>query len=154
LSAVLVVMTIAIVALETRTRGRGGHARTGTGTARPPVPIPLGRLAAPALAWCGAVTAAGVVFPLATLVYWLATGNRSTWDPAGLLSTAGVTLLVAGAGAALTTVLALPVGVLAARHRGRTAELIEQASYAGHALPGITVALAMVFFAVRYATPI
>ncbi|TMR04182.1 iron ABC transporter permease [Actinomadura soli] len=154
LSVVLVVMTIGLVALETRTRGRRGHARTGTGTARPAVLVPLGRLTLPALSWCGAVAAAAVVFPLATLAYWLVTGNRSTWDPAGLLSTAGVTLGVAAAGAALTTVLSLPVGVLAARHRGRTAELIEQAAYAGHALPGITVALAMVFFAVRYATPV
>ncbi|MFE9100295.1 ABC transporter permease [Actinomadura geliboluensis] len=154
LSAVLVVLTIGVVALETRTRGRRGHARTGGGTARPSAPVPLGRAAAPALAWCGAVAAAAVAFPLGTLAYWLVTGNRAGWDPAGLLSTAGVTLAVAGAGAALTTALALPVGVLAARHRGRAAELIEQAAYAGHALPGITVALALVFFAVRYATPI
>ncbi len=97
LSAVLVVLTIGIVALETRTRGRRGHARTGGGTARPPVALPLGRAAAPALAWCGAVAAAAVAFPLATLAYWLVTGNRSTWDPAGLLNTAGVTLAVAGA---------------------------------------------------------
>ncbi|MEU8804691.1 iron ABC transporter permease [Spirillospora sp. NPDC048819] len=154
LSVVLVVMTVALVALETRTRGRRGHARTGTGTARPPVPLRLGRWAAPSLGWCAAVAAAAVVFPLATLAYWLVTGNRSTWDPAALVNTAGVTLAVAAAGAALTTVLALPVGVVAARHRGRLPALLEQAAYAGHALPGITVALAMVFFAVRYANPL
>ncbi|WP_159062658.1 ABC transporter permease, partial [Streptomyces caniscabiei] len=61
---------------------------------------------------------------------------------------------VAAAGAALTTLLALPVGVIAARHRGRGARLLEQAAYAGHALPGITVALSLVFFAVRYAYPL
>lgn len=154
LSVVLVVMTVALVALETRTRGRRGHARTGTGTARPAVPARLGRWTAPALAWCGTVVAAAVAFPLGTLGYWLATGNRSTWDPAGLFGTALTTLGVAAAGAALTTVLALPVGVVAARYRGRTADLLEQAAYAGHALPGITVALSMVFFAVRYATPL
>ena len=32
--------------------------------------------------------------------------------------------------------------------------LLEQAAYAGHALPGITVALSLVFFAVRYANPL
>lgn len=154
LSVVLVVMTVALVALETRTRGRRGHARTGSGTARPPVPVPLGRMSAPALAWCGTVVAVAVAFPLATLAYWLTTGNRSTWDPAGLANTAGVTLAVAAAGAGLTAALALPVGVVAARHRGRLPDLLEQAAYAGHALPGITVALAMVFFAVRYAAPL
>ncbi|WP_030176474.1 ABC transporter permease [Spirillospora albida] len=154
LSVVLVAMTVGLVALETRTRGRRGHARTGTGTARPAVPARLGRWTAPALAWAAAVFAAAVAFPLGTLGYWLATGNRSTWDPAGLFGTALTTLGVAAAGAALTTVLALPVGVVAARHRGRAAGLLEQAAYAGHALPGITVALSMVFFAVRYATPL
>ncbi|MGW0698552.1 ABC transporter permease [Streptomyces sp. NPDC002867] len=154
LSVVLVIMTVALVAAEARTRGRAGHARTGTGTARPAVPVPLGPWRAPALAWCAAVTAVTVVTPLAALAYWLAVGNSATWDPTGLLDTAGTTLAVGAAGAALTTLLALPVGVVAARHRGRTASLLEQSAYAGHALPGITVALSLVFFAVRYAEPL
>ncbi|MEU2390445.1 iron ABC transporter permease [Streptomyces sp. NPDC007369] len=154
LSVVLVAMTIALVAAEARTRGRAGHARTGSGTARPVFPAPLGRWRVPALAWCAAVTAVAVVIPLATLAYWIAVGNSATWDPAGLLDTAGTTLGVASAGAALTTLLALPVGVIAARHRGRSARLLEQCAYAGHALPGITVALSLVFFSVRYAEPL
>ncbi|MGW5849653.1 ABC transporter permease [Streptomyces sp. NPDC055254] len=154
LSVVLVLMTILLVAAEARTRGRAGHARTGAGAARPAVPVPLGRWRAPALAWCAAITAVAVLTPLGTLGYWLAVGNSATWDPAGLLDTAGTTLGVAAAGAALTTLLALPVGVIAARHRGRTAHLLEQSAYAGHALPGITVALSLVFFAVRYAEPL
>ncbi|MFJ6947139.1 ABC transporter permease [Streptomyces wuyuanensis] len=154
LSAVLVLMTILLVAAETRTRGRAGYARTGGGTARRTVPTALGRLRFPALAWCGAVVAAAVGFPLATLGYWLAVGSSATWDPATLIRTALTTLGVAAAGAALTTVLALPVGVIAARRRGRLARLLEQAAYAGHAVPGITVALALVFFAVRYARPL
>ncbi|MFJ9668300.1 ABC transporter permease [Streptomyces sp. NPDC101219] len=154
LSVVLVVMTVALVAAETRTRGRAGHARTGAGTARPAVRLPLGRWRAPALAWCATVTAAAVVFPLATLGYWLAVGTSATWDPGALARTAWATLGVAAAGAALTTLLALPVGVLAARHRGRGVRLLEQAAYAGHALPGITVALSLVFFAVRYVYPL
>lgn len=154
LSVVLVVMTIALVAAEARTRGRAGHARTGTGAARPAVPLPLGRWRLPALGWCTAVTAIAVLTPLATLAYWLAVGNSATWDPDTLADTAATTLGVAAAGAALTTLLALPVGVIAARHRGRTADLLEQSAYAGHALPGITVALSLVFFAVRYAEPL
>ncbi|WP_374777439.1 iron ABC transporter permease [Streptomyces sp. NBC_01310] len=154
LSVVLVVMTILLVAAEARTRGRAGHARTGTGTARPAVPAPLGRWRIPALAWCAAVAAVAVLMPLATLGYWLAVGNSATWEPARLLDTAGTTLGIAAGGAALTTLLALPVGVIAARHRGRIAHFLEQSAYAGHALPGITVALSLVFFAVRYSEPL
>ncbi|WOX26587.1 iron ABC transporter permease [Streptomyces solicathayae] len=154
LSAVLVLMTVALVAAETRTRGRADYARTGTGTARRAVPAALGRWRPVALAWCGVLVAASVGFPLAVLGYWLAIGSSATWDPAGLTATALTTLGVAAGGAALTTLLALPVGVIAARHRGRVAHLLEQAAYAGHAVPGITVALALVFFAVRYARPV
>ncbi|MEU4132554.1 ABC transporter permease [Streptomyces wuyuanensis] len=154
LSAVLVIMTVALVAAESRTRGRARHSGTGRGTARPAAPAVLGRLRLPALAWCGTVVAVAVAFPLGTLGYWLAVGSSATWDPATLTDTALTTLGVAAAGAALTTLLALPVGVIAARHRGRAAHLLEQAAYAGHALPGITVALSLVFFAVRYARPL
>jgi iron(III) transport system permease protein len=154
LSVVLVVMTVALVAAEARTRGRAGHARTGTGTARPAVPFALGRWRPVALLACAAVVAVAVVFPLATLGYWLTAGTSATWDLPLLADTALATLGVAAAGAALTTVLALPVGVIAARHKGRGARLLEQSAYAGHALPGITVALALVFFAVRYAYPL
>ncbi len=154
LSAVLVVMTVLLVAAETRSRGRAAYARTGKGAARPAAPAPLGRLRPLALAWCGTVVALAVGFPLATLGYWLAVGTSATWDPAALTGTALNTLGVAAGGAALTTLLALPVGVIAARGRGRLARLLEQAAYAGHAVPGITVALALVFFAVRYARPV
>ncbi|MGP3982333.1 ABC transporter permease [Streptomyces sp. KR80] len=154
LSVVLVVMTVALVTAEVRTRGRAGHARTGTGTARPSARAHLGRLRTPALSWCGAITAAAVAFPLGTLGYWLAVGNSATWDPGTLLDTAGTTFGVAAAGAVLTTALALPVGVIAARYRGHAARLLEQAAFAGHALPGITVALSLVFFSVRYAYPL
>jgi iron(III) transport system permease protein len=154
LGCVLVVMTVLLVAAEARTRGRAGHARTGGGSARPADPVRLGRLTWAGLGWCAVVAAAGVAFPLASLGYWLSVGSSRAWEPGGLLETAAATLAVAVLGAALTAVLALPVGVLAARHRGRAAHLLEQAAYAGHAVPGITVALAMVFLAVRYAYPL
>ncbi|MCM2387187.1 ABC transporter permease [Streptomyces albipurpureus] len=153
LGCVLVTMTVLLVMAENRTRGRAGHARTGRGSARPPVPLSLGWWRVPALVWCTTVSAAAVGFPLATLGYWLTIGN-SGWDPQRLWSATLATLTVAAAGAAVTTLLALPVGVLAARHRGRAARFLEQSVYAGHAVPGITVGLALVFFSVRYAYPL
>ena len=40
------------------------------------------------------------------------------------------------------------------RYPGRLAHLIERMSFTGFALPGIVVALALVFFAVNYARPV
>ncbi|MEU1282422.1 iron ABC transporter permease [Streptomyces sp. NPDC005805] len=154
LSIVLVVITVAVVAAESRTRGRAVHFRTGSGASRTVRLVPLGTWRWPALAWCAAVAAVGVAFPVGTLAYWLTVGNSRTWDPGFLTETTGNTLLVATLGALATAVLALPVGVLAARYRTRSARLLEQAAYAGHAVPGITVALAMVFISVRYVYPL
>ncbi|MEW1546250.1 ABC transporter permease [Streptomyces tsukubensis] len=153
LGCVLVVMTVLLVLAENRTRGRAGHARTGRGSARPPVTLRLGHGTGPALGWCAAVAGAAVVFPLATLGYWLTVGN-SGFDGEKFWDATLATVTVAAVGAAVTTLLALPVGVLSARYRGRLAGLLEQSVYAGHAVPGITVGLALVFFAVRYAYPV
>ena len=40
------------------------------------------------------------------------------------------------------------------RYPTRAASLIERATYAGYALPGIVIALALVFFGANYATPL
>lgn len=92
--------------------------------------------------------------PLGALGYWLAQGSSAGLDIAEVSAAAVNTLGVSALGAGLAVALALPVGVIAARYRGRMARLLEQAAYAGHALPGIVVALSLVFLAVRYAEPI
>ncbi|MFE6699264.1 ABC transporter permease [Streptomyces sp. NPDC057718] len=154
LSVVLVAITVLLVAAESRTRGRGVHFSTGSGAPRASHRVALGKWRWPALAWSAGFACAGVAFPVGTLVYWLTVGQSRTWEPDMLLETTGNTVLAATLGAAATVALALPVGILAARYRTRSARLLEQAAYAGHAIPGITVALAMVFIAVRYAYPL
>jgi iron(III) transport system permease protein len=53
-------------------------------------------------------------------------------------------------GAAVTVALATPVGLLVARYGDRLLpRLLERATYVGHALPGIVVALSLVFLSVR-----
>ena len=66
-----------------------------------------------------------------------------------LAGAAGGSLTAAGLAAAVTAVTALPVALLAARHRGPLATAIERPSYTGYALPGIVVALALVFLGTR-----
>ena len=51
--------------------------------------------------------------------------------------------------AVLAVVLAIPVALLAARYRSRRSTFIESSTFAGYALPGIVVALSMVFLATR-----
>ncbi len=56
--------------------------------------------------------------------------------------------------AAIAVAAAVPVAVLAVRFPGPRSRLIEAASYVGFAMPGIVVALALVFFGAHYARPL
>lgn len=142
LGCVLVVLAILLTIGERR--ARGVVANRGD---REPLRVPLGKAKIPAL--LGTVTVLGLALgvPVISLVRWLLTGNSSAGGD--LLATTGNTVTVAAFGALLTIVLALPVGVLAARQRGPLVRGVELASFAGHALPGITVGLALVFFGIR-----
>lgn len=153
LSLVLIAVTIAITVAEARVRERTPGARVGSGAPRWPTVIPLNRWRVPAVAASVAVAGVSLAFPVATLGVWLARGTSETTlsrlgDAA--LSTVWVALL----GAIATTALAVPMGILTARYRTPGVRVMEQASYAGHALPGIVVALALVFLGVRYLQPL
>jgi iron(III) transport system permease protein len=155
LGLVLVALTFVIVWAEGRSRGRAGHARLGSGVARQARLVPVGPVGTVLWAsWAGAVAALALGVPLVSLVYWMVRGSSTRLDVAALSEAAIGTLGVAALGALVTTLLAVPVGVLAARYRTRPVRLLEHASYAGHALPGIVVALALVFFGIRVVQPI
>jgi iron(III) transport system permease protein len=154
LGCLLVAVTLVIVWAEHRTRGRASYARLGAGAARHREPEGLGWWQLPILGWCTFVVVLSLGVPFLALGYWSVAGRSSALDVAELGAAAVSTLGVSALGALVTTALAVPVGVIAARHRSRLVRGLEQASYAGHALPGIVVALSLVFLAVRYATPI
>ncbi|MDE2868366.1 MAG: iron ABC transporter permease [Chloroflexota bacterium] len=154
LSLVLVAAAIAIVALEARSRGRSRYHALGPGTNRESRPTPLGRWRWPALAGLSLVAFATTVGPGAVLLYWLvrglAAGEELLELVQPLVNSVGVSLL-----AALTLlVVATPLGVLLVRYSSPIARLLERGSYVGFALPGITVAIAFIFFGINVARPI
>ncbi|MDP2728438.1 MAG: ABC transporter permease subunit, partial [Dehalococcoidia bacterium] len=124
------------------------------GSARPPSIVPLGRWRWPALALCAFTVLAALVLPIFVLVYWLAQGVLAgqpiqlVWAPAlnSVYASGLATIAISAA--------AIPVAILAVRYPGTLSALIERATYIGFALPGIVIALALVFFGVRYATPL
>ena len=148
LSLLLVALTVAISVGESRVRRRD-VSRVGGGVSRTPDPVPLGGLRAPLVGVSGLVIALALAFPIASLVWWFVTGLSGGIDGARLAESVAATTWLSLLGAIACTLGAVPVGVLAARHRGRFTAVVEQVTYAGHALPGIVVALALVFLGVR-----
>ena len=152
LSLALVVFAVGILLMEYATRGRGGYHRSSSGSARPPAPLSLGRWKWPALGFCGAVVALAMALPMAILAYWVARGVLAGESVPNLWSATANSLYVSLAAAAAALLAALPVAILAARFPGKMASLLERASHIGFALPGIAVALALVFFGSQFAT--
>jgi iron(III) transport system permease protein len=156
LALVLVALTGLVLALELRARGRARsrHQRVGAGAARRPRPVALGGWRWPALAFCSLVVTLGLVVPTTVLAYWAARAfTRSeavdwSWGP--VVGSVGVSLVAAAA----TVAAALPVALLAVRYPRPWTAALERLSYAANALPGIVIALSLVFFAANYASPI
>ncbi len=152
LALMLVALTAAILALEARTRGRaryhqsfsGRHPRGGT-------VVTLGRWRWPAVLLCGTVVLLALVLPVGVLVFWLTRGVAAG-EPLRLLWGAAFnSVYVSALAAGVAALGALPVAILAVRFGGRLASFVERLSYLGYALPGIVLALALVFFGSNFA---
>jgi iron(III) transport system permease protein len=154
LAGVLVLCCFGLLGLEAGTRGRERYARVGAGSARQ-VPVQaLGhwRLLCVLLPAVTAVLSLGV--PMFTLSRWLWAGGSAVWNLQELAPAVWQTLLLAGLGAALTTVAAVPMAWLSIRAPGKLQRWVEGANYLAGALPGIVVALALVTVTVRVARPL
>ncbi len=154
LALLLVVLTAVVLVIEGRTRRRARYHRSSPGAARQLPTVPLGRWRYPALAFCSASVGVFLALPAAVLGYWLVQGienERELGFPwAETFDSLTASLLAAGVAA----LVALPVAVLAARFPSRRTSLLERLGYSGNALPGIVIALSLVFFAARYASPV
>ena len=150
LASVLVILCLVLLVTELGLRGRGRYARVDSGSARPPTPARLGRARWGVCAAFVALIGFALGLPLATLAYWVATGGSAGLDLSSLLASTGTSLKLGLGAAALTTLLALPISVLAVRHPSPSATLIERATYLPFALPGIVVALSLIVLSIHH----
>ncbi len=150
LGVVLVLVMLALLLVSSRLRSARVVHRLGPGTLRPAPPYRLGRWRWPALGFCALVASIAFLLPVAVLLYWASEGVSSgatSWGRAAALG--GNSLFVSAAAAGLGALAALAVAALVVRHPSRLSRLVERGSHAGYALPGILVALALVFVATR-----
>lgn len=153
LGLLLVVMAALVLWLEARASGplppwQADEAR------RAPSLAPLGRWRGPALAFCGVVVALGVALPVTVLVWWTVRAEEAAFDAADIGAAVLNSLSASGMAAAIAIVAALPVAALALRHARPWTRLLERVAYVSNALPGVVLALALVFFATRTARPL
>lgn len=149
LSLVLVALTVVVLAVEARSRGHAAYYRSHAGAPREPRVRRLGRRRSPAFGACSALVTLALVLPVGVIVYWLARSAREGTGLGRTLGAAAHSFEASGMAAILAVAAAWPIAVLAVRFPGRLARAAERASFTGYALPGLVVALALVFFGIR-----
>lgn len=151
LGLMLVCLTIAILLVEGRSRGRAAYHRSSAGVSRQYSVVRLGRWKWVAFAFCFSVVSLALFLPVGVLVFWLVRGLLAGESLNPLWTAALNSAYVSGLAALVAAVCAIPVGVLAVRFRGRASSAVEKLAYLGYALPGIALALSLVFFGANYA---
>jgi iron(III) transport system permease protein len=106
-----------------------------------------------AIAFLSSIIVLGLAFPIWRVVTWVY--RYGSEDSMSDIATAlWHSVFFSGLAALATILLALPIGILAGRYPSRSTSLLEQSTYVTHALPGIVIAISMVFIGVRLLEPI
>jgi iron(III) transport system permease protein len=151
LGLVLVAVTLVVLSGEAAARRSTGYHRLHSGGARRAPITPLGRWRWPVVGLLSALVAVALVIPLAVITTWLLRGIDAG-EPLRLTTTLiGNSLRASAAGALAAVLAAWPVAVLSVRRGGWLGRVVEGACWVGHSLPGVVVALSLVFFGARVA---
>lgn len=153
LSLVLVVLTLTLLYFEYRTQTKAQYYTDAISAKRIPKTVRLGRWKWLALLFVILVVVAGVAMPTLNLLYWLMRGVLAGEVIPDLWLSTRNSIFAAGLAAVCTLLAALPVAITSVRYPGRMSKAIRSISYIAFALPGIVIALALVFFGANYAQP-
>lgn len=149
LSVPLVCLALLVLAVDGIVPSR---AATRLAPSRAAIRARLGWLLAPTVGALVALVGLAIGFPVAIVVYWMVQSQHTTLPAAATLGQATWNSLiysVLGAGAAV--VLALPVALVSFRRSTYPRRILQNSTYIPLALPGVVIALSLVFFATRYA---
>lgn len=154
LSLQLGLLALTVVILE-RTLTSGPRQSRTSRTGRVLL-VPLGRWKGVALASMVALVAFALLIPVAVLAFWAGRGIFGG-TTSGVLITADLwrvvlnTAVISVAAAAVSVIVVLPVAYLIVRHPSRISDGVNAVVVGGFALPGLAVALSLVYLTVSSA---
>jgi iron(III) transport system permease protein len=143
-SSVLVILALAVVVAS---RFQRVHHAEGPVRIHALDPVHLGRWKGAAMALVGFVVAFGLLVPIASLATWAWRGlvdGRLAFD--GLFDAARNTAGIGVLTAVVAVVAVLPLATLVVRYRSRASEVASVAVVGGFAVPGLVIALSLVFW--------
>jgi iron(III) transport system permease protein len=154
LSLVLVLVGLVVLAGESLVRGRARVSRSDRMAQRRMVRHRLGWATVPVLLILAAIVGLALGVPVGSAVHWWIESRGSGLPGVSILSATWHTAGYSAAAAAVATLAALPVGILAVRHDGRIRRLLERSTYLVLAMPGVVIALSLSYFSERYANDV
>ncbi|QIR37094.1 iron ABC transporter permease [Tolypothrix sp. PCC 7910] len=155
LGLMLVCVVLLVLWLEHKARSRAAYYSRHMRFLSSSALVRLGAWKLPAILFCCFVTCLSLVLPISVTCFWLVRGLTTTGVSEivalpKLLELAWHSILAAGLAAIAATVCALPVAILSVRFPSRFTTVIERCSYIGFGLPGIVVAISLVFWGANY----
>lgn len=150
LSLLLVALSVLLVAGDLRLRSKGRIVRIAAGAQRPAAPVRLGRGRWAAFVGVAGLTGLAIGVPVGAAIYWMQQNRHVAFSGVSLLSATGHTALYAVGAGLVATAAALPLALLAVRHPGRLATLLERSTLLVLAMPGLVVALSLSYVVTRY----
>ncbi|KKL16486.1 hypothetical protein LCGC14_2495090, partial [marine sediment metagenome] len=112
--------------------------------------LELGGWKWPSLFFCAFIVIFSLAIPMSVLTYWVVLGVARGEPFLLVLKPTLNSLVVSGLSAITVIIFSLPVAFFIVRTKGKLTDFVERTVYIGYALPGIVVALALVFFTARY----
>jgi len=151
LSLLLVIITVLLLVAAQRIQGRRRYYRSSSGVLRKQRRVALGWWMWPALGFCTTIVVAALLMPTGVVVYWLIRGLLSGESLLPVWTATLNSVKAASLAALVCVLLSVPVVYLSVRFPSRFSAIINQSVYIGYGLPGIVVALSLVFFGANYA---
>lgn len=155
LALMLAGLVLLLLWLESRARSRAAYYSQATTYHHSQSIVRLRAWKLPALIFCCIVVSLGLVLPIAVTLFWLwrgwfASGLSEVASLQKLLELAWHSIIVSGLAAIVATACALPVAFLSVRFPIPLSAAIERCTYIGFGLPGIAIALSLVFWGANY----
>lgn len=151
MSMLLVAFAVVLLAIEATIRGRRRYDDASGGVGRTVREVKLGWWVIPALIFTLMPIVVGVLVPMAVLLEWFIRGTLLGLKGSPILVPLWNSLQASALAAVATIVMALPVAFVTVRYRSWLSDIFEKAVYIGFGLPGVVIALSLVFFAVNFA---
>lgn len=151
LALVLLVVTVVLLVLEYRSRDKSKRLASRQGrAAMTAVPHRLGAWRWPAFLFASLIAFVSLIAPILVIFWWWVRSQNVCEHCTPMATLTANTALVAFLTAGVAMLLVLPVARLASRAKTAWGHLPDRILYAGFAIPGVVIALALVFVGTRW----